>query len=154
MKKEVLFAVILGLVLGGILLYGIQLADRSGKEALTTTNPTSIPSSSPTPITTNITIAPTPKSEQGNVVIASPLDHSVSSKSSLKITGTAPANTQLVLTSEEDERIITTGNDGTFSTDFNLAGGENNITISLLTNNSTLVSQTISIIYTTAKLDD
>ncbi len=150
MKKEVLFAVILGLILGGVLLFGIQLAEKSSQQANSATSSKQEPTPSIDEVSPSITPSIVPTK---GLTITAPLNHSLAFKTPLKITGTATPGSTVIITSEEDERIATVSDSGTFTTDFNLIGGDNLITLTQVFQGVSTTA-TVSVIYTTAKLDD
>ena len=76
MRKEVVFAIIIGLVLGLVILYGVQLANNSARQAANT-------SATPTP---EETLTPTPTPISG-LMVASPNDHAVVNIATIKIVG-------------------------------------------------------------------
>lgn len=143
MRKEVIFAIILGLILGGVILYGIQLANESAQRAAATaTNPapTATPSASPTASATNLTII-------------SPQNNSVVTTGSIKIVGRTSPKADVAIQSSEDDILVTADESGNFSADFSVSGGENIIQITSLSPDQKQESLTLTIIYTTAKID-
>jgi hypothetical protein len=144
MRKEIIFAIILGLILGGIILYGLRLANQATKD-LTLIQTTPTPESQPT----DTEIAPDNKSI---LTITSPLDNSVSSIDKITLTGSGPANTDLAIIAENYQEFIQTDNQGNFGQEIDLISGENEISVSLVNQNQ-LETQQITVIYTTAKID-
>lgn len=142
MRKEVIFAIILGLILGGVILYGIRLADSSTKEAIsTTTDPTVTPTNAVSP-TSSV-----------NLTIISPQDHAVISTSTIKIIGRTFPNSDVAIQSSEDDILVTADSSGNFTADFTLTGGENIIQVTSLSEDQQTETTTFSVIYTTAKID-
>lgn len=143
MRKEVVFAIIIGLFLGAVILVGWQLADQSAKQAaLRSTAVLSPDSQSGTP-------APPPVVQSINVI--SPQNHSVVNADSVKITGKTFPNATIAIYSSEDDALVTADQDGGFSIDLSLIGGENVINLAVLKDDQTINSTKISLIYTTAK---
>ncbi len=142
MRKEVVFAIIIGLILGGIILFGIKIANQSAKEAAVPAT-SSGQIASPTPI---------PTTAKSNLSLTEPLDHAVVNTGSIKIGGKTLPNSTIAVESEADDALPAADGNGNFSTDFKLAGGENLIKITALLPNQTTESLTISVIFTTAKL--
>ena len=147
MRKEIIFAVVLGIILGGIILYGLRLANEATKDLTQSL-------STPTPISENgnppSQITPTPNPDN-TIIITSPQNNFVSNENKITITGSAPKNTNLTIISEKAETIIETDENGKFNQEITLVGGENEITISGVINNE-IKSTTITIIYTTAEI--
>lgn len=143
MRKEVIFAIIIGLTLGITILFGIRLANQSARVATTTkATPTQ-----PEPVLTE-----TPVTLNG-ISLISPKNHSIVNTASTKIIGKTLPNSTVAIFSSESELLITSDNDGNFSADIELAGGENTIKATVLKADQTLESTQISIIYTTAKIN-
>lgn len=137
MRKEVLFAVIFGIALGGIILFGINLANNSvaSIQNISKNNPQNTPT--PTPIST-------PK----RLEIISPQDHSVVVEKSITITGKGAPLSNIAIITESDDLIISASEEGTFSAQINLIGGENTITVTDLFEDNTFETQTITVIQT------
>lgn len=144
MRKEVIFAIIIGLCLGVTILFGIRLANQSTKAVSTTTNPTP---TEPGPVLTETPIQATA------ITLISPKNHSIINSPTAKIIGKTLPNSPVAIVSSEDELLITSDNDGNFSADIELAGGENTIKATVLKTDQTTESAQISIIYTTAKIN-
>lgn len=144
MRKEVIFAIIIGLFLGLVILYGIQLANQSTKKATgSSVTPTQEETTSPTP---------TPNIAQG-IIIISPQNHAVVNTNSVRIVGKTVANSTVAISDSEDDILINADKDGSFSTDIKLTGGANIINITSLKPDLTTDTAKITVIYTTAKID-
>ncbi|PIP85377.1 hypothetical protein COT86_03195 [Candidatus Collierbacteria bacterium CG10_big_fil_rev_8_21_14_0_10_43_36] len=136
MRKEILLAVIFGIILGGVILYGINLANKSATNLNENkTSATVAPISTPTPI-------------QKSLSIVSPQNHSVTSDKLITITGRATPDSNITVISEIDDLIIETSPAGTFSAQINLIGGENTITVTELKSDNTTITEAITIIQT------
>jgi len=142
MRKEVVFAIIIGLFLGAVILVGWQLADQSAKQAASTT---ATPQTKPDPASPD---TPTAQS----LTITSPQNHAVVNTNSIKITGKTLPNASIAATNSEDDTIVTADIDGNFSVDLSLTGGENVIKLTVLKDDHTTDSTQITVIYTTAKI--
>jgi len=142
MRKEVIFALILGSMLGGVILYGINLANKS---ASLNPQPTTETTSPQTP---QVTPSITP-----DLTIITPQDHAVVFESKLPIKGSSRPGSTIVIVSDEDEEIIDTDNNGSFDATIELLGGENNILISSYLSNTPIASASLQIIYTSNVLE-
>lgn len=142
MRKEVVFAIIIGLVLGGIILFGFQIANQSAKEAASPAT-SSGQIASPTPL---------PSASQSNLGLTEPLDHAVVNTSSIKISGKTLPNSTIAVESETDDALLTADENGGFTTNFKLTGGENLIRITALLPDQKIEDLEIVVVYTTAKL--
>lgn len=134
MRKEVLYAIIFGIILGGIILYGINLANKSVSPAPESTN------------TKNTDTSPTPTPTNSSLSIIFPQDHTVTGDKTTTLSGKAIPGSSIAISSESDDLIIETSPEGTFSAQINLVSGENNILVTELLKDNTTVSQTISVI--------
>ncbi len=141
MRKEVVFAIIVGLILGLVILYGIQIANQSSKQAVSTTV-------TPTP-ENSTTITPNPVS----LTILSPQNHAVVSTATVKITGKTFSNSSVAISDSVDDALVTSGTDGNFTANLNLTGGGNIIKFTVLKPDQTTDSTKIAVIYTSAKID-
>ena len=142
MRKEVIFAIIIGLALGGVILYGLQLANRSAKEAASAAG-------TPGAVVAPATLTPAVESR---LTISEPLDHAVVNTAAIKISGKTSPASAIAIESEDDDVLLTVDSSGNFSTDFALTGGENLIKVTVLLPDQKTETSEISIIYTTAKL--
>ncbi len=143
MRKEVVFAIIIGLILGVVILVGWQLADQSAKQAASTT--VQIPQGKPD-------LAPPETPVAQSIDVISPQNHAVVNTDSLKITGKTIPNALVAASNSGAEAIVTADKDGNFSIDLALTGGENVIKLTVLKDDLTTASTQITVIYTTAKI--
>lgn len=141
MRKEVVFAIIIGLILGAVILVGWQLADQSAKQASSTST---TPQTKPDP-----DLSETPVVQSINVI--SPQNHAVVNTNSIKITGKTLPSATVAISDSEDDAIVTADIDGNFSVDIALTGGTNLIKLTVLKDDRTTDSTQITVIYTTAK---
>lgn len=140
MRKEIVFAIILGLILGGVIIYGINLANKSANQIENTdinliTSPTTTPTPSPT------------------LKIISPANHQVLFENTITITGKTEPSAYISLIWEEDETIIQANQQGNFSQEIDLIGGDNQITISAANDQGYQEEIIFNLVYTTATID-
>ncbi len=145
MRKEVIFAIIIGLILGGVIIFGIQIANKSSQQASSTII-------TPTPITNQSPPTPSITQASQNLTITSPTNNSVVSTPFVKVVGKTYPNSTVAIYNDIDEQLTQSGSDGVFSADLNLQGGENLITI-ISQSQSQSADLKITIIYSTAKID-
>ena len=137
---KVVLAIIIGLILGGIILFGIKIANQSAKEAAAPTTPSG-----------QIASLPHSGRRQSNLSLTEPINHAVVNTSSVKISGkTLPASA--IAIGEADDALLTADGDGNFTTDFKLSGGENLITVTVLLPDQKIETVDVSVVYSTAKL--
>lgn len=145
MRKEIIFAVILGIILGGIILYGLHLANDATKDL---SQNITAPTPTPNQIQTETTPSPVP---ENTIIITSPKNNSVVNTNKITLSGLAPKNTDLAVISEKSENLVKTEDNGNFNHEITLIGGENEISISAIINNE-LKTTEITVIYTTAEI--
>lgn len=145
MRKEVILAIIIGVILGGVVLYGLKIANQSAVQS-NTTNPENII----TP-TVAITAAPTPSE---SITIISPTDHSVFFTDTATISGKTTPLTNVAVTSESSDILTQSDNQGNYSAIVDLIGGENNINVVAAFPDGSTTSKTIMLIYTSSKIDN
>lgn len=115
MKKEVVFAVLIGLIMGLIITYGVYRVQTSFKKG--TTEVLGTPS-------------PTPDSDSASIIsLHSPEDGIVQSESTTTVTGTTIANAFIVVFVNNAEIITTADETGNFSVAIDLEPGPNVIKV-------------------------
>lgn len=142
MRKEIIFAVVLGVILGTIILYGSYIANKATSQSTITLDTQKVVETPPT-----ITLTPTTTP----LTITFPRDNYVSFTDQITITGTGPITSPIAIISENNEYIIDTDATGRFSTDITLVGGENDISLTTYNDNQ-IGTVKLTIIYTTADI--
>src|SRR5687767_11775761 len=110
MKKEVLLAIIIGLILGLIITFGIYQANRY-------TKPTNTPE-------VNITPTPSPSTQSSLITLISPSDGDIFQDSVATISGSVKPGVFLTLLTEDDEIFVITKNNQ-FNEEIELNTGAN-----------------------------
>lgn len=144
MKKEVILAITIGFVLGLVITFGIWVANKSLKQANSTTiTPT------PTSPTVSLGTSPIPTSQVTNnqLTITSPDDESIVAVNTVTLTGKTMPNSSVAILYEDGQTFVTSDAEGKFSVEIPLVGGYNEITAT-----SEDSSQTITVTYSTAKI--
>lgn len=139
MRKEVILAVIIGIILGGIILYGINLANTSSKINQANTE-TEKGSSKVTPSSS--------KKPDSLISILFPPNNSVVTEAQITLKGTTKPNSNIAIISESDDILTMSDKSGNFSEDINLISGENIITITIVDDKQATSSSTIIVIRT------
>ncbi|MBU1200367.1 hypothetical protein KJ953_02420, partial [Patescibacteria group bacterium] len=134
MRKEIILAIILGIILGGVIIFGINLANRPAADLAPALSMQS----------------PTPPSPSPTLQITSPLNNSVSFQDSLTLTGKTLADAWIALIWEDSQTIIQADETGNWEQEINLVGGENIINITTSNGQDYQESTEITVIYTTA----
>ena len=140
MRKEVILAVIIGVLLGGVILYGINLANNSSSS-----NDTESEIEGPSNKTT-----PTPTKKADNQVsITTPQNNSVVTEAIVTLKGSAKPNSNIAIITENDDIITTSDTSGNFSSEINLINGENTVSVTAVDDKQATTSASITIIRTT-----
>ena len=142
MRKEVSIAIIIGIILGGVILYGIKIANDS------TSN---LGGPTPTP-TSSIPTTPTPTGTENKNPKINVISHSTGQvlfEKDITVVGKTLPNKNISIIWEDDENIAVTNDLGEFSQKISLNSGENNIQIDVVDQNNQLVSQTLKLYYST-----
>lgn len=143
MRKEVIFAIVLGFALGLIITLGIWQANKVIKDQQTqTTNEEPVLPTQSDSTTTN-------KVVPFSLTIVKPEDESLSSTAATTVSGTTEPGAQVVVIGEKSEEIIETDENGVFSTEVGLTNGTNEITVTAYSNNGDEVTKSILIVYST-----
>lgn len=135
MRREVLFAILLGIILGGAVAFGIwraNLAFGPQKDSIATV-------ASPEPNTIVNT----------QLVVTQPENNTVVSEDNIIVKGATTPGSTVVIMSEKEEKIVTVPQSGTFEEEIKLAPGPNEITISSFDEQSNESRQTLVVIYST-----
>jgi len=144
MKKEVLFAIIIGFALGLVITFGIWTANKSLTQNNTDQGD---PNQEEAGLQPSPTVMP-----QHSLTLSSPEDNSVSSEEEIEVTGQTSSEAVVVVLYQEGEKIIQADKQGRFSTKISLEGGENQITIIAYDQEENETSQTLTVIYSTAQI--
>jgi len=140
MRKEVLIAIIIGFGLGLVITFGIWTANKALKETGPTTAPTE---------EVEVTPTPTPTLE---LVITSPENNTISEKEIIEVSGQTTPNAIIAITYPEGEKLFEADEDGSFSTEISLIGGDNLIEISAFNDEGDEATKTLTVVYSTAEI--
>lgn len=146
MRKEIIFAIILGIALGGIILYGSYIAN----QAATNTRADSSAPSAPVQYTNS-----TPSADirtNPTFSLSFPTANYVTFTDTLKLTGSAPAGSTIAIISETGETFTEADQNGHFEADVTLISGENEITLTTQVRNQPETIKS-TVIYTTADIN-
>jgi hypothetical protein len=120
MRKEILFAVLIGLGLGLIITYGVYTAARGPRPESPATSP----------LVANASASPATDSTE--LVLTNPPDETVQKESATTIAGTTWANSFVVILVNGKENITTADANGNFSVKSTLRSGANIIAVTAL----------------------
>lgn len=137
MRKEVLIAVIIGLVLGGIITFGIYTANQSNNRQEQEPQ-------------TNVTPSPSPI--ENLFQLSSPQDGDILSTSTATLSGSLKSDTYLVISTDQSDYFVKPNSDNSFSQSITLTQGANPIKLTAIDFDNNRQELTINLVYTTAKL--
>lgn len=148
MKKEVLLAIIIGIILGLIIMAGAKFNSIKNLITAENSNPEILDTVSPVPTTT-----PTPTPEPALAIsILSPENESLVDTSPVELAGkTSPLST-VVIIAEEDEVILRSSEQGDFKAEVDLIGGENIIEITAYDSEGREAKTELILTYTTTDI--
>lgn len=142
MRKEVLIAIIIGFALGLVITFGIWTTNQALKKSAT---------EKPTPV--EEVVSPTPiLEEKFSLVLHSPENNSISVEETIEVSGETAPSAIIVILYQEGEKILEADEKGEFSTEVALAGGSNEITVSAYNQEGDEISQTLTVVYSTAEI--
>lgn len=139
MKKEILFAIFLGLSLGLIITYGVYRARTTLQQ----------------PAATNIETTPdaTPlASAQSTLSITSPDDEIITDQEEITIAGTSTPDSFIVIIVNNQETVTTSDSSGNFSIQSELEAGSNIIQIHALDEDGNSIIKERTVIFSTVEL--
>lgn len=144
MRKEVVFAIILGLTLGLILAFGVYRANKATNTDVTASNNTN-----PTPTPTLAA------SNSGTLNLVNPQDGQIFNSPIATVTGSTKAGNMITIISENDELFVKPNADGSFEAEVKLDNGVNNLRVSTFTPTGDRQDVNLKVVYTTAvKVDE
>lgn len=142
MKKEIIFAIVLGLSLGLIVTYGTYRARKSFSGASTTAEETN---------NGQVTGTPEPGSEL--ISLLSPEDESITATKEVKVTGTTTPNSLVTIYVHNKPYIIQADASGNFSVQGTLETGANIIVVSAIDEDGHVAEVERTVIYSTVPLE-
>jgi hypothetical protein len=143
MKKEVLFAVVIGLIVGLVITFGMYRAQQAmkGASTISTGDATPIPATSSNPI-----------SQTDAFPVSEPKDDSLVSDANIHITGQTFPNATVAVLGENTEVIGAADDKGNFSIPYTLQAGSNILTIRAMSDTHDTQEVIRSVVYSTADL--
>lgn len=141
MRKEVLFAIIAGLVFGLVIAFGIWRAN----SALKTKNENIATSSS-----TNLSESPTPTSTPVNGIelsIAKPSNLDVVTTTPSTVSGITGSNSWVTISTDTNDYVFQASQSGSFQEDVDLNSGINHIVVTAFDNSGKAATQKFILVY-------
>lgn len=142
MRKEVIIVILIGILIGAIVAFGIYTARTAISK-----QETQVEQTPETPTT------PTQASQSAHTLtIIDPKNESVSDQEEITITGQTSPDAVIAIIGAENEYLLTADGQGNFSTKITLIGGANEIAISAFDEQGTKVEEILTVVYSTAQL--
>jgi hypothetical protein len=136
MRKEVVFAIILGLIMGGVIVVGLHRANSTTNKG-TVSPTTESPASQPT-------------DQIGTLLeITRPLNGEILFTPTATISGKTHAEARLVIVAASDEYFVKPDSDGSFQQTVDLDGGSNLIKIVAVMPDGKRQEDELTLVYTT-----
>lgn len=139
MKKEMIISILVGLIFGLIITYGVYRAKTSLSQP-----------PSPEPLFTSP--SPSPGLNPGMLVLVSPEDETVQDTDQVAVTGTAPANSHIIVFINDVEYITTADETNHFSITGTLEAGSNVIAVHAINEQGEIAIEERVVIMSTADL--
>ena len=134
MRKEIIFAIAAGVIFGVIIAFGFWRLNSSFKESQSQTTNKNLDTKSPDELSLAI-ISP----ENLDIIIESPFI----------ITGLTKSNTWVSISSEEEDFVFKSEENGEFNQEIDLIGGANQLLISVFDENGNSIDESIIVVYST-----
>lgn len=138
MRKELIIAIISGILIGVIVAFGFWRANTALKTESTDSQDES---------------ASSQKQEQAmdrtQLTIAQPEGNDVIIESPIMVSGIAKPETTLIISGENEDYIVKTSSDGSFEQEVDLAGGVNDIILAYSEKENEIQNKTLRVVYST-----
>jgi len=143
MKKEVLIAIVSGLILGLVITFGIYTANRSIEKQKNAKKAQETP----------LPASPSPSLSQKTLTITSPENYDLINQRELTINGIAWPEAVIAIITENSEFFTQADNEGYFLHKLNLVKGYNEITVIATDELNSTQTQNLVVTYSTNKIE-
>lgn len=137
MRKEVLVAIISGIVLGLLVAFGIWRANLT------------LSSKTPKPQNLNSTQEQSQEIAKSSLVVTQPENLSVVSQEKVLVKGTAEPKSVVLILANDSQQTLEAKQDGNFETEIELSGGPNEILVKSFNDQGVEAEQKITVVYST-----
>lgn len=144
MRKEILLAIIVGVIVGLGITFGLYLVRERFQPRQTLEQLASLGQEGTEPSPTM----------EGALIIQQPRNNLYTQDSFTRIVGRSSPNSYIVILAEDAEYLTTADQDGDFSQEIELAAGGNRVTVLSTTPEGTQEEVVLSIVYSTADLSN
>lgn len=143
MRKEVIFAIVIGFTLGLVITFGIWTANKAIKQAQT---------EQPSSETEQIPETPAPTPQEITLTITSPENNDLVSTENIEVSGKTSPGAIVVVIYQGGERVVEAEANGNFSAKIALVAGANEITVTAIDEEDNEASKTLNLVYSTAEI--
>lgn len=140
MKKEVLLAIVIGFGIGLLITFGIYTARTALQKQA---------AASPSP---QAAVTPAPSEKPSSLTITEPKADTLTDTDKVTVSGTASPEATVALTTADTQKIVVADKTGHFSSEVELSGGVNTITITSFAADGTKSQASTTIVYSTAQI--
>lgn len=148
MKKEILIAIVIGIIFGLVVTGGYLFYQRVNQPvAVEPFNP--LIEDYPAQNGSRIKFA---DNSAHSINLISPLDNLLTNQSKANISGITSPESWLVILFEKNETVIKADIEGSFDTTITLIGGENEITIRSFSPSGLISEKTVTVVYSTVEI--
>jgi len=144
MKKEVIFAILFGIIVGLVVMFGIYTANTALRQ---TTSQNAKQEATPPPLNKKEGL------EQSSLTILTPENNLLTDKEKVTLSGKTYSEATVVVIVNEVENIVFADETGNFSFELSLNGGSNVIETISINKNGEQSKDTRIVVYSTADLD-
>ncbi|MBI2590331.1 MAG: hypothetical protein HYW33_00410 [Candidatus Blackburnbacteria bacterium] len=140
-KKEALFAIFLGSVIGLAIAFGLWRANRAllpAKQVEATQSPTQ-----------TLAQKAENKIEKSSLLVVRPQNNAVVTTEKISVEGSSTPNSTVVVATNDSETILQTGKNGEFAGNVELSGGPNQINVISFDNTGAESSTSLTVVYST-----
>lgn len=146
MKKEVLIAVVLGIIVGLVITFGMYTANTALQRKAQQTKDAAAPSPAPIDSIQDL--------QRSTIIIYGPEDNMLTDKDKVQLSGSTTANATIVIFVNDKETVTSADGKGNFSAELSLVGGSNVITTISTDINGKQDQDQRTVVFSTASLDD
>ena len=138
MRKEVVIVILVGILIGAIVAYGIYTAQSALKQR-------ELKSQEILPKDNQEKTSPS----SHTLSINEPQDESIWDQEKINVNGTTTPKSVVTILTEENEYLLSADSEGYFSAEVSLTGGANTITVSSFDEQGNRAQQSVVVVYST-----
>lgn len=144
MRKEIIFAIIIGVLVGAVLAFGIWRVNLTLKNGDESSNQMAI----------SVEESASPQETELKITLSNPEDFDVITQNPTVINGLTRPNSWVVISGEEEDYIFKSDNNGVFETEIELVGGINRLIMYAFDDNNTSEKHEVTLVYSTEFIAD